>query len=138
MSIKNILCTLTAIIGGGIVYAFGGWDDAIVTLVTFMVIDYATGVIDAAMGVSPKGSLNSRIGWKGLAKKAMTLGIVAVAVRLDIVLATDYIRDMVIIGFTANEGLSILENAALLGVPMPSVVKKALEVMKQKGDEPNG
>ena len=138
MSIKNILCTLTAIIGGGIVYAFGGWDDAIVTLVTFMVIDYVTGVMDAAMGVSPKGSLNSRIGWKGLAKKAMTLGIVAVAVRLDVVLATDYIRDMVIIGFTANEGLSILENAALLGVPMPSVVKKALEVMKQKGENTNG
>lgn len=138
MSIKNILCTFIAIIGGGIVYAFGGWDDAITTLVTFMVIDYATGVIDAAMGVSPKGSLNSRIGWKGLAKKAMTLGIVAVAVRLDIVLATDYIRDMVIIGFTANDGLSILENAALLGVPMPSVVKKALEVMKQKGEDTNG
>ena len=138
MSIKNILCTFTAIIGGGIVYAFGGWDDAIVTLVTFMVIDYVTGVIDAAMGVSPKGSLNSRIGWKGLAKKAMTLGIVAVAVRLDVVLATDYIRDMVIIGFTANEGLSILENAALLGVPMPSAVKKALEVMKQKGESTNG
>lgn len=138
MSIKNILCTLTAIIGGGIVYAFGGWDDAIVTLVTFMVIDYVTGVVDAAMGVSPKGSLNSRIGWKGLAKKAMTLGIVAVAVRLDVVLSTDYIRDMVIIGFTANEGLSILENAALLGVPMPSVVKKALEVMKQKGENTNG
>ena len=138
MSIKNILCTFTAIIGGGIVYAFGGWDDAITTLVAFMVIDYATGVIDAAMDVSPKGSLNSRIGWKGLAKKAVTLGIVAVAVRLDIVLATDYIRDMVIIGFTANEGLSILENAALLGVPMPSAVKKALEVMKQKGEDTNG
>lgn len=138
MSIKNILCTLAAVIGGGIAYALGGWDDAIVTLVAFMVIDYITGTIDAALGASPKGSLNSRIGWKGLAKKAMTLCLVGVAARLDIALATDYLRDMVVIGFTVNEGLSIIENAALLGVPMPEALKQALEVMKQKGGADNG
>ena len=106
---------------------------ALTTLLIFMGIDYITGVIVAGVfhrsGKSKSGSLSSVAGIKGLAKKGMILLFVLVAYRLDLQLSTTYIKDAVCIAFMANELLSIIENAGLMGVPIPSMIVKAVEVL---------
>lgn len=140
--LKTMICTGIGIVGSTIAAAFGGWDAAMITLVSMMAIDYITGVLVAGVfHNSPKtenGSLESKAGWKGLCRKGMTLLIVLVAARLDIILGTDFIRDAVIIGYIANETISIIENAGLMGVPIPEAIEKAIEVLQQKGSEDNG
>lgn len=137
--IKTSVCTAAGIIGSTIASVFGGWDAAMITLVSMMVIDYLTGVLVAGVfHNSPKtqnGTLESKAGWKGLCRKGMTLLIVLVAARLDIILGTGFIRDAVIIGYIANETISIIENAGLMGVPIPEAIKKAIEVLQSKGEE---
>ena len=140
--LKTMICTGIGIAGSTVAAAIGGWDAAMITLVSMMVIDYLTGVLVAAVfHNSPKtenGSLESKAGWKGLCRKGVTLLIVLVAARLDIILGTGVIRDAVIIGYIANETISIIENAGLMGVPIPKTIKKAIEVLQQKGSEDNG
>lgn len=133
---KETICTVVGVVGSAIAGLFGGWDTSLVTLLLFMGIDYITGLAVAACGKSPKsdtGRLSSKIGWRGLAKKCVSLLLVLVAVRLDITLGTSYIRDAVCIAFVANELLSITENAGLLGVPLPTVITKAIELLQSKG-----
>ena len=136
--LKTMICTGIGIVGSTVAAAFGGWDAAMITLVSMMVIDYLTGVLVAGVfHNSPKtqnGTLESKAGWKGLCRKGMTLLIVLVAARLDIILGTGFIRDAVIIGYIANETISIIENAGLMGVPIPEAIKKAIEVLQQKGE----
>ena len=140
--LKTMICTGIGVVGSTVAAAFGGWDAAMITLVSMMVIDYLTGVLVAGVfHNSPKtenGALESKTGWKGLCRKGMTLLIVLVAARLDIILGTGFIRDAVIIGYIANETISIIENAGLMGVPIPEAIKKAIEVLQQKGSEDNG
>ena len=140
--LKTMICTGIGIVGSTVAAAFGGWDAAMITLISMMVIDYLTGVLVAGVfHNSPKtenGALESKAGWKGLCRKGMTLLIVLVASRLDIILGTGFIRDAVIIGYIANETISIIENAGLMGVPIPETIKKAIEVLQQKGSEDNG
>lgn len=140
--LKTIICTAIGIVGSTVAAAFGGWDAAMITLISMMVIDYLTGVLVAGVfHNSPKtenGALESKAGWKGLCRKGVTLLIVLVAARLDIILGTGFIRDAVIIGYIANETISIIENAGLMGVPIPEAIKKAIEVLQQKGSEDNG
>lgn len=136
--LKTMICTGIGIVGSTVAAAFGGWDAAMITLISMMVIDYLTGVLVAGVfHNSPKtenGALESKAGWKGLCRKGMTLLIVLVAARLDIILGTGFIRDAVIIGYIANETISIIENAGLMGVPIPEAIKKAIEVLQQKGE----
>lgn len=135
---KETICTIVGIVGSFIAGLFGGWDASMVTLLLFMGVDYITGLAVAACGKSPKsdtGRLSSKIGWRGLAKKCVSLLLVLVAVRLDITLGTSYIRDAVCIAFIANELLSITENAGLLGVPLPAVITKAIDLLQSKGKE---
>lgn len=107
-----------------------------------MGVDYITGLILAGVfkksPKTPNGALESRAGWKGLARKGITLLIVLVAYRLDQIINTSYIRDAVIIAFIANESISIIENAALMGIPIPKTITKAIELLKDKvnKDEP--
>lgn len=134
---KESICTAIGITGSFIAGLFGGFDASMVTLIAFMGVDYVTGLILAAVRKSPKtdtGGLSSRIGLKGLAKKCVILMLVLVSARLDITLGTSYIRDAVCIGFIANELLSIIENAGLLGVPMPQALKNAVEILQKKND----
>ena len=134
---KESICTVIGITGSFIAGLFGGFDASMVTLIAFMGVDYVTGLILAAVRKSPKtdtGGLSSRIGLKGLAKKCVILMLVLVSARLDITLGTSYIRDAVCIGFIANELLSIIENAGLLGVPMPQALKNAVEILQKKND----
>ena len=137
--LKTMICTGIGIVGSTVAAAFGGWDAAMITLVSMMVIDYLTGVLVAGVfHNSPKtenGALESKAGWKGLCRKGVTLLIVLVAARLDIILGTGFIRDAVVIGYIANEIISIVENAGLMGVPIPAAIEKAIEVLQSKGEE---
>ena len=132
---KETICTIAGIFGSFIAGLFGGWDTALATLLIFMAVDYVTGLIVAAAGKSPKGKLSSKIGWRGLAKKCVVLLLVLVAAQLDAVLGVDYVRAGVCIAFLCNEVISILENAGLMGVPLPAVLKNAVELLQSKGKE---
>ncbi|WP_298482142.1 holin family protein [uncultured Ruminococcus sp.] len=132
---KEWICMIAGIVGGFIATLLGGWDSALVTLIVFMGVDLFTGVVTAAMGRSKhtdSGGLSSKAGWFGLAKKVCTLLLIAVAVRMDILLGTTYIRDAVCISFCLNELLSIVENTSLMGVPFPPAIKKAIDVLQTK------
>ena len=137
-NLNEIVCTGAGIVGGAVAAAFGGWTHDLSWLVAFMVVDYLTGLMVAFMGKSPKtegGGLSSAVGWLGLVRKLVTLLLVLVAHGLDVMIGVEYIKTAAVIGFMVNEVLSILENAGMLGVPMPEIFKKALEVLKGKGEE---
>lgn len=135
---KDYFCTAVGVIGGAIASLYGGWDAALQTLIIFMAVDYITGLIVAGVfHASPKsqnGALESRAGWKGLIRKGETLLIVLVACQLDVVMATSFVRDAVIIGFIANETISIIENAGLMGLPIPAALTKAVDILKQRSE----
>ena len=137
--VKVAICGGIGVVGSVIAEVFGGWDAAMITLVTLMIIDYIMGVLVAAVWHnSPKsetGTLESRAGWKGLCRKGVVLLIVLVATRLDIVLGTsNIVRNAAIIGYSANELISIVENAGLMGVPIPSIIQKAIDVLQKKAE----
>ena len=138
-NIKTAVLAAIGTIGGGIAALFGGWTSAMTTLIIFMVIDYATGIIVAGVFhrscKSKSGALESRAGFKGLCRKGMILLILLVACRLDLMLGTGYIKDCVCIAFVVNETLSIIENAGLMGVPIPQVLIKAIDVLKAKEEK---
>lgn len=134
--VKNGL--VIGVVGSVIASLFGGWDAALVTLVIFMAIDYVTGLLVAGVfhnsGKTENGALESRAGWKGLCRKCITLLMVLVATRLDLVTGTNFIRDAVVIAFIANETISIVENAGLMGINIPPAITSAIEVLKKKSD----
>ena len=133
---KNTICTIIGIIGSSIASLFGGWTASLTTLLIFMGIDYFTGLIVAGVfHNSPKtdtGALESRAGFKGLIRKFMILLFVLIGYRLDLAVGTTYIRDAVCIAFIANELLSIVENAGLMGIPIPAVITNAIDILKKK------
>ena len=137
-NIKALICTVAGIIGGIVTKLFGGWSEDMVTLIVFMTVDFLMGLILAGVfhnsNKSETGHLNSRAGWKGLCKKCVTLLFVLIAHRLDMSLSTEYIRTATIIGFIANELISIVENAGLMGLPLPEVVVKAIEILRGQED----
>lgn len=138
---KDLLCTAAGAMGAAVTSLLGGWNSAITTLMLFMVIDYLSGLVVAGIfknsTKTTNGALKSSVGWKGLCRKGMTLLIVLVAHRLDIAIGTSYIRDATVIAFVMNESLSIVENAGLMGVPIPRVVTKAIDVLRNKEEEAN-
>ena len=135
---KEKICTIIGLIGSFIASAFGGWDAGLATLLIFMVIDYVTGLIVAGVfhnsTKTDTGTLESKAGWKGLCRKCMTLVFVLVAYRIDLILGLDYIRNVVIIGFITNELISLVENAGLMGLPLPAVVTKAIDILQKKSE----
>lgn len=136
---KNTICAAIGAAGGVIASLLGGWDAALATLVICMAVDYATGLIVAgvfhASKKSESGALESHAGWKGLFRKGMTLLIVLIACRMDMLLGVSYIRDAAIIGFVANELISIVENAGLMGLPLPAVITNAIDVLTHRAEE---
>ena len=137
--IKEILTAGVGALGGLMSWLYGGFGDAMLVLIVFMALDYMTGLIVAGVfhksSKSETGALESKVGWKGLCRKGMTLGIVMMAALLDRIMGTAYIRDAVVVGFIFNESLSILENAGLMGVSYPRALKNALDLLNQKGEE---
>ena len=137
--IKEFLITIIGAVVSGVAYLFGGWTASMTTLLIFMAIDFLSGLIVA--GVFKKstktknGALESKASFKGLCRKGMILLIVLVATRLDVALGAHYIRDAVCIAFIVSETISITENAGLMGVPIPSAITKAIELLKKKSEE---
>lgn len=136
IAMKSGILTGIGVVGGFIASLFGGWDAALTTLIIFMGIDYVTGLIVAGVfnnsTKSETGALESKAGWKGLCRKGVTLLVVLVACRLDLVIGSNFIRDAAVIAFIANELISIIENAGLMGVPVPAVITKAIDILKKK------
>lgn len=145
----NEIKTLYMVICGGlgamfsaVISYFGGWNSSLTTLVIFMAVDYITGLLVAAVfHCSPKsstGTLESRAGWKGLCRKGVTFLIVLVACRLDIVAGTTFLRDATVIAFLINESVSIVENAGLMGIPIPQVLVNAIHTLKDSAPQESG
>jgi len=136
---KTGILTILGTAGAFIANLFGGWDAALTTLLIFMAIDYLLGLIVAAVfhksNKSESGGLDSRAGLKGLLKKGMVLLIVLVAARLDIMIGSNFIKDGVVIAFVANETISIIENAGIMGVPIPSVITNAIDILQRKSEK---
>ena len=125
---KETICTVLGLVFGYVSSLFGGWDAAISTLVCFMAMDYITGLIVAGVfhssGKTENGTLESGVGWRGLCRKDMVIG-------------SNLLRDAAVIAFIANETISIVENAGLMGVPVPPVIMQAIEVLKKKSELDN-
>ena len=136
---KDLICAGIGMIGSFVVSFFGGWDASLSTLVIFMAIDYVSGLITAGVfhksTKTDSGTLESRVGFKGLCRKCMILLFVLIGHRLDLIVGTTYIRDAVCIAYIANETISIIENAGLMGIKVPEVITNAIDVLKKKGDE---
>ena len=136
------VCSFAGVIGAAIAEALGGWDNAVITLIAFMAIDFVMGLICALVfgrsNKSASGSLSSSACWKGLIKKVCTLLIVVVAQRIDILTGSEYIRNAVVIAFCVSELISICENAGLMGIlpeGVQKILNKAIDVLKNKNDE---
>lgn len=136
---KTTILTIAGIIGSAISWLFGGWTSAMTTLLIFMAIDYLTGIVVAGVFKnSPKsesGALDSKVGFKGISKKCLILALVVVAYRLDLITGSTYIKDAVCIAFIVNELVSITENAGLMGIPIPNVIRKAIDLLHDKDKE---
>lgn len=125
----KIFDSVVAIIATFFTYLFGGWDVALSILITFMILDYITGVIWAYI----QKNLNSEVGFKGLVKKCTILIVLIVGAMLDRLLNSGewVFRTLVAYFYIANEGISLLENISNLGVPIPAKIKDALEQLNK-------
>lgn len=136
---NTIFVSVVGSLGSLVASLFGGWTSSLTTLMIFMLIDYVTGLITAGVfhksQKSETGALESRAGFKGLCRKGMILLMVLVAHRLDMAIGGSYIRDGVCIAFIVNETISIIENAGLMGVPIPAVLMNAIDILKKKGEK---
>lgn len=129
-TISYIKGGLTAVITW-IGWLVGGYDTMMITLLAFMGIDYISGIMSAIT----RKELSSEIGAKGIFKKAMIILIVGVTNLLGLAIGIDGLRYIVISFYLANEGISIVENAAILGLPVPEKVKAVLEQLKSKSED---
>ena len=138
-AIKNGILAGFSVIGSFAANALGGWDASLQVLIALMVTDYITGVLVAAVwhksSKSSSGTLNSVAGFKGILKKCMILMLVWIGVLLDQALGSAYARTAVVLFFVGNEGISLLENLGLMGVPFPAFLRRALEALRDQGDK---
>lgn len=136
---KMFVMTVIGGVGGWIVELLGGWTEDLTTLLIFMGVDYLLGLLIAAFwkksNKSETGTLSSWSAWKGLCRKGVSLLVVLVAYRLDLTLGLTYIKTAVIIAFIANEGLSIMENLGIMGVPFSPVIQNAIEILIKRSEE---
>lgn len=136
---KIVVSTTVGMTGAALTALLGGWDTALQTLIGFMTADYITGFTVAAVfhksSKTAGGALSSAAGLRGLFKKGGMLLLVYIACRLDLMIGAAYIRDTVIIALVTNETVSIIENLGLMGVPIPPIVTKTMEVLKSKAEE---
>lgn len=121
-----------SVIGAYLGYFLGGMDGFLYALVTFVVADYLTGIMVAIL----EKKLSSDVGFKGIFKKMLIFTLVGVAHTIDsgILGLGSAIRTAVIFFYLSNEGISILENAALIGLPIPRQLKDVLAQLSNKGE----
>ncbi len=131
---ETLVATGTA--GAVVSYLFGEIDIPMQALVLFVVVDYLMGIACAAIfkksAKTENGGLSSAVGFKGIFKKCCILAFVLVAHWVDAVTGTEYIRNGVCIALIANEAISILENAGLMGAPIPPILSNAIDLLKKK------
>ena len=140
MSVWEKIVKVAATIAGAIAGLLGEWTTLLTVLAVCMCLDYLTGCIVAFMGKSTKtegGGWLSSVGFAGLAKKAFIIVIVLLATLLDRAIGTDAMvfQTAAACYYIANEGLSILENTVLMGVPVPGMLQRALEALRKKGED---
>lgn len=130
---KQTWTWLVGVLGSGIAWFFGGWTASLTTLVILQVVDYFAGTTAAGVFHKSKhtesGGLNSSVGWKGLCKKFVVLLFVGVANRIDVEFGTTFIKDAVCLTFITNEAISLIENAGLMGIKIPKIITKAIDVL---------
>ena len=136
MDIKSIwhgIQAVLAAIGGWIGWALGGLDGFLYALIAFLVVDYITGFMCAILDKR----LSSNIGFRGIFKKIMILVLVGIAHALDhhIIGSGGAIRTMVIFFYMSNEGISIMENASRIGIPIPEGLRKILKQLHERGNK---
>lgn len=135
---KETVCTAIGLIGSLITSLLGGWDVPMKALVICMIIDYISGLMVAGIfhksKKSDNGALNSSIGMKGLCKKCMVLFWVIIMAQVGKVANMEYLRNTVIIGFIANEFISIAENSKLMGIPLPKPIFNAIDVLTERSE----
>lgn len=120
-------------IGGTVGRYLGGVDGFMYALITFIMIDYITGLMVAVL----EHKLSSEVGFRGIFKKVLIFALVGIGNMIDIHLLGNgsAIRTAVIFFYVSNEGISIIENAAKIGLPVPKKLLDVLEQIKSKGDE---
>lgn len=128
----NTIQVVFTVVGGWLGYFLGGYDGLLYALVVFMVADYITGVMCAAADKK----LSSEVGFKGICRKVLILMLVGIANLLDVqVIGTGAVlRTAVIFFYLSNEGVSLLENAAHLGLPIPEKLKKILAQLHDRAE----
>lgn len=133
---KALALTGLGLVGGWLAELLGGWDTGLQSLLLFMALDYASGLILAGVfkksQKSAQGALESRAAWQGFFRKGAALAVVLIACRLDLLLGLSFIRDATIIAYCGNELISITENIGLIGVPLPKPIKGAISALKEK------
>lgn len=128
---KHFINDILSVILTTIVYLLGGFDIALQSLLIVMIVDYLTGIASAIYNKE----LSSKIGFKGIIKKFSYLCIVALSVVIDNLIGQGgLIRTLIIYFFVANDGLSIIENMAEMGVKLPQKLIDSLEQIKKKGE----
>ena len=123
---------LITVIGGWVGWYVGGYDGLVYALLVFVVLDYITGVM---CGIIDK-NLSSEIGFKGIFKKILIFCLVGIGHILDtqIIGSGSILRTAVIFFYLSNEGISLIENAAHLGLPVPKKLKEILKQIKEKSE----
>ena len=139
---KDWLFGALSVIGATIAHALGGWDSALAVLVGMMAADYITGLMTALIWhkstKTAGGAFSSNASIKGLFRKLGMLMLVWVGAMVDRAIGVEYVRTAVILFLIANEGFSVLENTAVMGIPYPTAIKKALEILKDNADAKDG
>ena len=136
---KGKIFLLSGLAASSLAAVFGPWSSDLTALLICMLVDYLSGSAVALVfhksQKTPSGAYSSAYGFAGLCKKAMLLAMVAVGHQMDVLLSLDYIRTGLCIGLLVNECMSILENAGLMGIPIPKALTQALDVLQKKKEE---
>ncbi|MET3943183.1 toxin secretion/phage lysis holin [Paenibacillus sp. PvP094] len=131
--ISNVIKMISAALGAGTGYLFGGWNMLIHLLLILVVVDWLTGWAAAWI----KHELRSRVGFEGIARKAAIFLIVTISHYIDLAWGnTGYIQDAVVFFYIANELLSVIENAGRMGLPMPDALRNAVKIFESKSSVP--
>ena len=138
---EKVFCVLFGALSTAVVNIFGGWTPTLSVVLIMMGIDMTLGVVVALFFKnSPKtesGAASSGAMFKGIAKKFGMICVIAASHQIDVVLGVNYVMIATIYGFIANEALSIVENAGLMGIVKSDILVNAIEILKEKTNKTN-
>jgi toxin secretion/phage lysis holin len=138
-NVKVFLLSALGLLMTGISLTFGGWNEITITFVAVMVIDFLTGCLVAIVFKKSKktdtGAYSSKVGLIGIIKKVGMVFMACIGGLADMILHTNFIRDAILYAFILNEFASIVENMGLMGIKLPPIVTKALDLLKAKSED---